>query len=168
MPNTSVIEETKLIVDQITLWLHYIGSYCLLAMVFLTTIDVGMRYAFNKPLSGTYELMEYLMVILVSFALAYTASSKAHIRITVLTNILPIRVQAVIACLMDLASLSLISLVAWQSLVHTFDKFKAGTESSVLQIPVYPFIFLVTVGMGTFFLTVFMEMIMNIKLVIKK
>ena len=48
------------------------GVGILMVMMSLTVVDVFLRFVFNKPIVGAYEMSEFMMVILVFFALAYT------------------------------------------------------------------------------------------------
>ena len=58
--------------------LNSIAMGILAAMMFLTATDVILRYIFNRPISGAYELIEYMMAILIPFALAYCALQGSH------------------------------------------------------------------------------------------
>ena len=43
-------------------WLVMISAFILFCMMMLTSVDVCMRYLFNRPIAGVYELMEFLLV----------------------------------------------------------------------------------------------------------
>ena len=61
--------------------LQAIGALVLAAMMFLGAADVILRYFFNSPISGAYELVEYMMAIIVPFGLCVCAPSRlAHLR----------------------------------------------------------------------------------------
>jgi TRAP-type C4-dicarboxylate transport system permease small subunit len=60
-------------------------------MMFYITADVGGRYLFSKPIPGTYEISEMLMVFVVFFALAFTQASRSHIRAEMLVRLFPPR-----------------------------------------------------------------------------
>jgi TRAP-type C4-dicarboxylate transport system permease small subunit len=55
-------------------------------MMFLTTVDVVLRYIFNSPLPGVYTLCEMLMVGAVYPAVAYVQQIKGHVRVDVLID----------------------------------------------------------------------------------
>ena len=50
-----------------------VGASMLTAMMFLTVTDVILRYIFNRPLAGAFEMAEYMMAVLVSFGIVYCA-----------------------------------------------------------------------------------------------
>jgi TRAP-type C4-dicarboxylate transport system permease small subunit len=43
--------------------LNYIAAGVLAAMMFLTGVDVACRYLFNSPISGSYEITQYMIII---------------------------------------------------------------------------------------------------------
>ena len=60
----------NLITRPIVRLLKSIAMGILLIMMFLTAMDVIFRYMFNRPITGSYELIEFMMAILVSFGIA--------------------------------------------------------------------------------------------------
>ena len=58
----------------------------LTAMMALTGLDVIMRYIFNRPVSGTLEITEFMMAIVIAFGLAYCALQKRHVRIDIVIS----------------------------------------------------------------------------------
>jgi TRAP-type C4-dicarboxylate transport system permease small subunit len=114
--------------------------------MFLTAADVVLRYAFNRPIVGSYDLTEYMMAIMVSFGLAYCAFLKGHVRIDLLVGHLPPRFQAGIDSVTGLLGFLLFCLITWQSFVYMQLLSASGLESTVLLIPRYPFAGLVCLG----------------------
>ena len=114
------------------------GSLAL--MMFLTAVDVGLRYIFNRPISGALELVEYLMAVLVPFALTVTAFNKAHIGVELIMERFPESVRRYVACATHLMVATLYSLITWQSFMYIFEQWDSGMTSAVLLIPNYPFV----------------------------
>ena len=75
--------------------LSMVGAAGILVMMLLTTTDVAGRYLLNKPVLFAYEVTEYLMVVCVYMALAYTESQDGHVNVTALYSHLSPRVQAI-------------------------------------------------------------------------
>jgi TRAP-type C4-dicarboxylate transport system permease small subunit len=127
-----------------------LGMVMLGAMMFLTAADVILRYIFNRPVSGAYELIEYMMAIVVPFGIAYCAYQGGHVAIDLLLVHLPKRVQGAIGMITSLLTLGLFVLITWQNLIYIKEQYDSKLTSAVLLIPVYPFIALVTVGTAVF------------------
>ena len=140
------------LVDPAARALHSVGVGVLAVMMLLTASDVILRYVFNQPIIGSYDLTEYMMAIVVSFSLAYCAFSKGHVRVDLIVSHLPRRLQAGIDSVTGLLGFILFSLITWQSFVYMKLLFASGLESTVLLIPRYPFAGLVCLGSA--FLTI--------------
>lgn len=61
----------------------------LLAMMALTFVNVFMRYLFRQPISGAFELMSYMLGLMVFLSLVLVAARSEHVRISVLDGFLP-------------------------------------------------------------------------------
>jgi TRAP-type C4-dicarboxylate transport system permease small subunit len=49
-------------VNLVSRWFNYLGVGVLTIMMLLTVSDVLLRFVFNRPILGTLELTEYMMV----------------------------------------------------------------------------------------------------------
>jgi TRAP-type C4-dicarboxylate transport system permease small subunit len=66
-----------------------VGVACVVAMMALTTADAVARYAFNSPTMWADEMASYLLIAIVFLGLSQNLRSNGHIRIDVVTNLLP-------------------------------------------------------------------------------
>jgi TRAP-type C4-dicarboxylate transport system permease small subunit len=63
-----------------------LSGVCVLVMVLTIVLDVTGRTFFYKPLDGSLELNEMLMVLIVFLGLAWTQSQRGNIKIEVFTS----------------------------------------------------------------------------------
>ena len=140
------------VIRPVSKWFHSIGVGILAVMMFLTAADVALRYVLNKPLLGAFDLTEYMMAIIVSCGLAYCAIKKGHVKVDLVVSRFPQRVQAIIDTITGLLGLILFSLISWQCFVYMKLQLASGVTSSVLLIPVFPFVGVV--GLGSALLTI--------------
>jgi len=61
----------------------------LMAMMVLTFVNVFMRYIYRQPISGAFELMSYMLGLMVFLSLVLVAARSEHVRISVLDGFLP-------------------------------------------------------------------------------
>lgn len=115
-------------------------------LMLLTVGDVSLRYVFNRPIPGTYELTEWLMCIVVFFAVAYTAAKGRDIAMELVVKRFSQRIQAIIDGVTSLLSLGLISLISWQSIVLAKTVRLAGETTAILSLPNYIVILVVAAG----------------------
>jgi len=123
-----------------------IAAGVLAALMVLTGADVTLRYIFNAPIPGTFEITEFMMAIVVALGLAYCALQKGHVRADVVVSRLPERVQAVMNSMAYLVFLGIFILITWQSVYRAQAMIDTGLTSFVLYIPVFPFVLVVTAG----------------------
>ena len=87
-------------------------------MVLLITLDVVLRYFFNRPIKGSYELVEFMMAVLVYLGLAYTQTAKGHVCINLLTAKLSPANNAVIGSVTNALSLGIFALITWRCILQ--------------------------------------------------
>lgn len=138
------------IAKKIIQFLSAIGATVLALMMFLTAVDVGMRYAFNRPLSGAFEVAGYMMAIMVPFSIAYCAQQKGHIAVDLIMERFSKKTGTVVDIITTFISLVFVIIIAWQNVVYFFEVRGSGLTSAVLLIPAYPFIAPIAIGFGAF------------------
>ena len=126
--------------------LNGVGVTFLAMLMLLTAGDVTLRYVFNRPIVGSYDLTEYMMAIVVSFSLAYCAFFRGHVSVDIIVSHLPQRVQAVIDSFTGLLGVALFAFITWQGFEYMSLLFDSGLKSTVLLIPRFPFAGLVCLG----------------------
>ena len=66
-------------VDKISKVFSHGAMIALFGMMMLGTADVAGRYLFNRPITGTLEIFEILLPILILLSLADTQSNDGHL-----------------------------------------------------------------------------------------
>ncbi len=127
-------------------FVKYVALWILAGMMFLTFTDVFLRYIFNSPVPGATELIEFMMGIVVTFSVAYTAHKKSHIGVDLVLVYLEERTKKLIGCVTSFLTLILFVFICWQTYILIIEDYHSTIISAVLYIPVYPFIATVTVG----------------------
>jgi TRAP-type C4-dicarboxylate transport system permease small subunit len=137
-------------------------------MMLLVVANIGGRYLLNKPLTGTLEFTESLLVIIIFLSLALTQYDGGHIRVTLLTRRLPkaLAQAATVFCMLaGCAFFAWCSYAAWKFALQSWS-FKEQEWGTVV-FPLYPVKFVVFVGLLTlaiqFLLDAIAETIMPIK-----
>jgi TRAP-type C4-dicarboxylate transport system permease small subunit len=152
-----VIHSLNRMVHPLVRIINSVAAAILVAMMFLTAMDVLLRYLFNRPFSGAMELTEYMMVILVSLGLAYCGFVKGHVSVEVLTSRFSPKIQAILNCITYFLSFGFFSLITWQSIKYIRLMFKSNLISAVLHIPVFPFVAVLSLGSLVFSLVLLVD-----------
>ena len=129
-------------------FVKYVALWVLAGMMFLTFTDVLLRYLFNSPVPGGDELIEFMMAIVVTFCLAYTAHERSHVGVDLLITRLSKKTRKLIGCITSFLTLGLFILICWQTIILISEDYYSHLESAVLYIPVYPFIATVAAGLA--------------------
>jgi len=123
-----------------------VGCMALLCMMLICTIDVIGRYFFNTPVTGAFEITEFLVLILIFSFIGYTQSKKAHVSVDLLFTLFPRRLQVVIDLITHTMCLVLMGLITWMSIIKALELIEVGAVSPNLKIPTYPFVFFLVLG----------------------
>ncbi|MGD9209961.1 MAG: TRAP transporter small permease [Desulfobacteraceae bacterium] len=138
------------IASMVTRILLAMGAAVLAMMMFLTAIDVFLRYLFNSPISGAFELVEFMMAIFIPFSIVYCAEQKNHVAVELVLGRFPARIQNFFNIITTLITMLFALVIAWQNYLYIEEMFTSQMTSSVLLIPVYPFVAPVAIGITAF------------------
>jgi TRAP-type C4-dicarboxylate transport system permease small subunit len=124
-----------------------ISEFATLVMMVLVVANIFGRYVLNRPLNGTLEFTESLLVLIIFLSLALTQYDGGHIRVTLLTRRLPkayARGATVVCMLCGAAFFGWCAYAAWIFAYQawTFNEYEWGT----VVFPLYPVKFVVFLG----------------------
>ena len=130
--------------------------------MFLIAADVLLRYLFGRPITGAFELIEYMMAILVSFSIVYCAHQQAHVHVDIIVEHLSQRTRALLSCVTSFLTLLLFLLITWQAFSYIVDEYESKLTSAVLYIPVYPFVALVAIAFTVLCLIILAQLLRRV------
>jgi TRAP-type C4-dicarboxylate transport system permease small subunit len=123
-----------------------VAAILLLILMLQGSVDVIGRYAFNKPLVGTWETSEVWLALLVFFGWGYTQFNKGHVTVEIITVHLSPKVRAILSVVTNFLALGIFILVVWQSVVYALRTMDQGMVIAVINWPLGPFQFFVCLG----------------------
>ena len=132
-------------IEKLFLWFGYIT---LTVMMVATFVDAMMRYLFNSPLTGMYNLtQEYFMPMFVFLCLAYVFSRGSFIRVTVFSKGLPEKVNRFIMMIFDFLAFGLYLFISYGLLQKALKAIQIGEfSSSRLAYPMAPIYIIASAG----------------------
>lgn len=145
-----------------------IGIAVLVAMMLLTVVDVFLRFTFNRPIVGSTEVTQFMMVSLAFLVLVLCTIRKAHVKVDLVAAHFPLRVQTVCDAVLYLFGSGMFSLIAWRTFLQARNALFRNQASDVLSIPVSPFYFLVAVTCGMVSLLLLTHLVKNIVQSVKR
>lgn len=147
------------VVNQASKVVNVIGAVILIVMMGLMFADVAMRFVFNAPIVGAFEMIEYMMALVISMAIAYTGVTNNHIAVELLVSKFPKRAQAALDVFHFLVCSIFFMLLCYKTAVQAHVWAEAGVTSMILLIPVYPFTWVLAVCAGLLGLVFFVKWI---------
>lgn len=151
----SVFEKT---ITRLGTSFNVLASASLFTMIILTSLDVGMRYLFNKPIAGVYDLVGLMGAVIASFSMPYTMLEKGHVAVDLLIRHLSRRKQLVVENVIHAVSFLLFIILGWQSMVLASQMKAAGEVTPILLIPFYPIVYC----MGVCFFVLSLAVVVNL------
>lgn len=97
----------------------------------------------GKPILGDIEITSLLMVVLILFAIPFTQANDAHIKIGIVVDRLSWRKQKFLDICGSILTLLFAALIAVVYYLTTIRYVVKPTFTSLLDIPLYPFKFLI-------------------------
>jgi TRAP-type C4-dicarboxylate transport system permease small subunit len=143
--------------------MNIVASAVLAAMIALTVADVALRYFLRRPILGTTELTENMMVALVFLGISWCAVQNAHLKVDLLVSLFSPRLQALIDSLTTLLGLVVVALFTWRSFVEALAVKELNIVSSLIKIPAYPFYFIITLGCALLALVMVAQLIEHVQ-----
>jgi TRAP-type C4-dicarboxylate transport system permease small subunit len=136
--------------DRIAQWLLVIAAVLAFGLCFIVVADVVGRVTFNHPVQGTPEMVSSAVVIICYLQAAYAVRSGGMINLDAITSLMPVRAQALLACIGALLGAFLFWLICWGSLDQLVYSWTGGEfdGEGALRIPAWPARFVLTLGSG--------------------
>lgn len=129
---------------------NYVAAALLFLLMLLISVHVIGRYFLSQPLPGAVELIQYLMVGVGSLGFASCAAKQGHVRVLLLVERLPLRIQKVLKYIALVISFGMVSLLAWQTLIQAINIWQSRAVSGALRIPQFPFTIILTIAFAIF------------------
>lgn len=126
-------------------------SVCgLLFLLLLTFANVILRYLFDSPITGSYELTRMGMIVLTP-AIAVTILAKQCIWVDVLTSRFNRVGQMIIDAISLPTSTVIIGLLAWQAYEMVWNAIEKGTHFTSIMLYEWPFrlVFFIAMSVAT-------------------
>lgn len=124
-----------------------IAGAFILIMMLLTTADVFMRYVFNSPIHGNFELQPMLLVGVVYLATASVQSRRGHITLDLITSHVSSATQSALNLFSDIIFVTFSALITWQFAIASWKAWVIGDYfKGLVHFPLWPPYLIITFG----------------------
>ncbi|MCZ4258245.1 TRAP transporter small permease subunit [Sulfitobacter sp. G21635-S1] len=128
---------TEPLPQRLSRWLAWVaGAVILFGCAVPITIDVAMRYFFNQSAVDSFEISSYGLAICIGLGMAFTVTTKAHIRVDFLAARLPFPLRAACDLLAAFALALVAAALAWFAWGTLEQSWSMGARSmSQMRVP---------------------------------
>lgn len=114
-----------------------LASFALVALMMVTVADVFLRYVFNSPIRGSYDIVECMLLIFVFHGMAAGFFGRRNIVIDILDSFIAARAVAFLVHLADALSVLVLILIFWAMINPAVQIYQYGDVKLDSQIPIY-------------------------------
>ncbi len=125
----------------------YIAACILFFLASLTFCDVIGRRFFDAPITGTIELVELGMAIAAFFSMPYAFLTNSHVAAEFLGRFAEGRFAIFLATLRGTILVGMMGLMAYATTVKGIDLMENHRVTIELEMPLYPFKFIIGAAM---------------------
>jgi tripartite ATP-independent transporter DctM subunit len=141
------------------------GVVLLMGMMVLVVTDVVLRRFFKIPVMGSYEVVQFLLIILIYLGLPQTTLQKSHISIGLGTARLTKKASSFLEVHIVFYSLCFFLLITVRNFGRAREMWLVNATSPLISIPVFPFYYIIALGCGIVSLVLFVQLLEGFKLV---
>lgn len=142
--------------------LAWFAAAILVAIMFMTFVDVIGRNFFGRSLLGTVETVTLMMGALVFSGLAITELNRRHIVVETFQDLFPKPLHRLSVILNSMLAVGVGWLLLEQLFVKTLDVFREGEFTMILKLPYWPAAIVMLIGFALFFLLLVIRLIREI------
>jgi TRAP-type transport system small permease protein len=121
------------------------ASAILFVLMALTFADVVLRYLFNRPIRGGFELTELMLLVLIFAGLPLVSHADEHVTMDFVDRILPPKARDLMVRAVHVLCAAVMFFLAWQAWLKAGKIGAYGDTTEVLRILVAPFVYFMAV-----------------------
>ena len=133
-------------IDRLLKGLESLAGIVVLAIMGVTVVDVIGRYLLNRPLAGSFEITQLLLVLVIFAGLPAVCASDSHIRVDILLNLMTGRWRHLVerACAVAIsATLAFLAILMWGK---AGESVATGDVTTYLHVPIGPFAYFISIS----------------------
>jgi len=148
---------------------NVISAILLVGMMLLVVCDVTGRYLLNRPVHGTMEITEFIMVAVVFFTLAHTQAIRAHIKVELLLERMSRRVRLLLEAITYLFGMVIFALIGWQGVMSAIEAWEFWeVTDGLIPFPTLPAKLTIPIGCFVFCLRFIIDIVEAVRELTRK
>lgn len=138
-----------------------LGGVAAFIIMWLIDSSALTRKILNWPIPGSVEITESLMVVAIMLPMGYAQLTRAHLRVPLLTDLLPYRIQKIVHAFTMLSGFLFFAVMTWSAFNYAFKSFTMGEYvwGANVRFPLYIAKSIMCVGLFMLMLQFFLDFI---------
>lgn len=145
-----VISGYTLVTNKLCYWLCYVSMILIAAMMVIMFVDSMLGLFLNYRITGIYELVQCMLLVVVFASWAYTQTVHGHIHVTMFVGMMPQKLRFTCFSITSLISVVTMFFGCWGVGKGILEKYASREITATLMIPHWPFYALETVVFALF------------------
>lgn len=138
---------TRNLIERVVYCLGVVSGIVLILVMGLMCCEVFFRYVLNRPIVGTVEISEYMLVFIAFAAIAYVQLVDGHIKIELVTEHLSPKVQRSLRIIALVVALVVFATITWSTAQAFWESWLVKEiRWGARPLPVWPAKFLIPAG----------------------
>jgi TRAP-type C4-dicarboxylate transport system permease small subunit len=114
-----------------------LAMLALFVMMMIIVCDVTMRYVFESPIHGAYDVVEVSLLVFVFHGLSACFLVRQNIVIDLIDNVVPESVTHVLVRMSDLITVGILALMIWAMIEPASQAFEYGDKKLELGLKLW-------------------------------
>ena len=145
----NIMDECERSVGKLTRFLDQIAGIAIITAMLLVVINIALRIIPGaNPILGTYEYVGFLAAIIAGLAIAHCAFQNCHIAVGFIMDKVSPGIRAAADIFIHLISVIFLAFTSYEIAVYGRTVVQTGMVSPTTKTPVYPFIYLLALGVA--------------------
>lgn len=164
----SIGRKLDLVTTPLSKYLAYIGAGVLGFLVLMLLYSIVARRAFNSPLSGSFEMTELSLAVIIFTALAYHLLRHEVMTVDIIERYFPKKARGILEVIIKFLTVCMLGILCWQLIVQGIRVQGFHQTTRYLRIPIYPFLYLGAAGVLVLALVYLRYFLFSLDRVIKR
>lgn len=117
--------------------LHLIACIALVVMMLVVVADVGLRFVFNIPVRGAYDVVSIALLVMVFFGIGPVIARRGEILIDLIDGFVSAAVLRGLGLVAGVGTLAIFLFLGWSMIGPARDAYRYGDRSLELGLPVW-------------------------------
>jgi TRAP-type C4-dicarboxylate transport system permease small subunit len=114
-----------------------LAMIALMVMMVSTCVDVALRFLFNRPIRGAYDIVEACLVVFVFHGMSASFFARKNIVIDIIDSLVGPRIERMLARLSDVVSIAVLILIAWAMISPALQAYDYGDRKLELGLQLW-------------------------------